>query len=91
MCVLWEYQPFLIHQRALLPDIINSKLDFLYNLLPVSCSCGDFFLKFQGLVMAWKSSLNLLLLPSGPSYSLQTILLSDLVGCDSLLQIVMAV
>jgi hypothetical protein len=31
------------------------------------------------------------LLHLGPSCPLQTILLSDLVGCDSLLQIVMAV
>ncbi len=37
--------------------------------------------KILGLVLAWKSGLKVILLPSGPSHPLQTILLSDLVGC----------
>ena len=41
--------------------------------------------------MAWKSGLKVPFLPLGHSCPLQTILLSDLVGCDSPLQIVMAV
>jgi hypothetical protein len=41
--------------------------------------------------MAWKSGLKLPFLPVGRSCPLQTILLSDLVGCDSPLQIVIAV
>jgi hypothetical protein len=40
--------------------------------------------------MAWKSGLKVSLLLLGPSCHLQTILLSDLVWCGSLLQIVMA-
>jgi hypothetical protein len=39
--------------------------------------------------MAWKSGLKVILLPFGPSCPLQTILLSDLVGCDTALQIIM--
>ncbi len=64
---------------------------FPYNCLPVSC--GDIgFTKILGLVLAWKSGLKVPLLPLGRYYSLQTILLSDLVvGCDSPLQIVMAI
>jgi hypothetical protein len=42
-------------------------------------------------VLAWKSGLKVPLLPLGPSCPLQTILLSDLVGCDNSLQMVMAV
>jgi hypothetical protein len=41
--------------------------------------------------MAWKSGRKVPFLPLGRSCPLQTILLSDLVGCDSPLQIVMAV
>jgi hypothetical protein len=40
-------------------------------------------------VLAWNQKMPLL--PLGPSCPLQIILLSDQVGCDSLLQIVMAV
>jgi hypothetical protein len=40
--------------------------------------------------LAWKSGLKVPLLPLGHSCPLQTILLSDLVGCDSPLQKVMA-
>jgi hypothetical protein len=42
-------------------------------------------------VLAWKSGLKVPLLPLGPSCPLQTILLSDLVGRDNSLQMVMAV
>jgi hypothetical protein len=59
---------------------------FPYNLLPVSC--GDIGLKNP---KSWKSGLKVSLLPVGRSCPLQTILLSDLVGCDSPLQIVMAI
>jgi hypothetical protein len=62
---------------------------FPYNCLPVSC--GDIgFKKSLGLVLAWKSALKVPLLPLRRYCPLQTILLSDLVGCDSPLQIVMA-
>ncbi len=62
---------------------------FAHNCLPVSC--GDFgFKKILGLELAWKSGLKVPFLPLGGSCPLQTILLSDLVGCDSPLQIVMA-
>jgi hypothetical protein len=49
------------------------------------------FFSFLGLVLAWISSLKVPLLSSGSSCLLKTILLSDLVGCYSLLQKVMAV
>jgi hypothetical protein len=83
--------PFLSITGLSLPsqcsDIINPKLSTVkltiprlpYNLLPVSC--GD---------IGPKSS-NGLKVPLGSSCPLQTILLSDLVGCDSPLQIIMAV
>ncbi len=45
--------------------------------------------KILGLVLAWKSGLKVPFLHLGHSYPMQTILLSDLVGCDSPLQIVM--
>jgi hypothetical protein len=58
--------------------------------LPVSC--GDIgFKKTLGLVLARKTGLKVPLLPLGGSCPLQTILLSDLVGFDSPLQIVKAV
>jgi hypothetical protein len=41
--------------------------------------------------MAWKSGLKVPLLPLGPYCPLQTIFLSDLVGCNLPLQTVMAV
>ncbi len=60
---------------------------FTYNLLPASC--GDIgFLKILCLILAWKSGLEVPLQPLGPSCSLQT---TYLVGCDSPLQIIMAV
>jgi hypothetical protein len=43
----------------------------------------------QMCVLAWKSDLKGPLMPLGPSCFLQTILLSDLVGCDSPLRIIM--
>ncbi len=43
-----------------------------------------------GQALTWISGLKVPLLPLGPSCHLQTILLSDLVGCDSPLQKVMA-
>ncbi len=47
------------------------------------------FKKILGLVLAWKSGLKLYCLTLGRFCTLQTILLSDLVRCDSPLQIVM--
>jgi hypothetical protein len=46
--------------------------------------------KYIGLVLAWKSGLKVPFLPLGRFCPLQTVLLGDLVGCDSPLQIVMA-
>jgi hypothetical protein len=43
------------------------------------------FKKSLGQVLAWKAGLKVFLLPVGPSFPLQTILLSELVGFDSLL------
>ncbi len=59
-----------------------SKPGFSYNCLPVSCGDVSFWKKVLGLVLPLKSGLKLLMLPLGPSCLLQTILLSDLVGCD---------
>ncbi len=63
---------------------------FLHNCLPVSCGDIGFKKKILGLLLAWKSGLKVPFLPLGHSCPLKTILLSDLVGCDSPLQIVMA-
>jgi hypothetical protein len=62
---------------------------FSHNCLPVSCVEIGFFKK--SLVLAWKSGLKVSLLPLGRSCPFQAILLRDLVGCDSPLQIVMAI
>jgi hypothetical protein len=59
---------------------------------PFNLPCGDigFLKKSIGQVLTWKSGLKDSLLPLGLSCPLQTILLSDLAGCGSLLQIVWA-
>jgi hypothetical protein len=62
---------------------------FPSNLLPVSCADIGFLKKSTGQAFAWKSGLKVTLLPL-PSFPLQTILLSDLVGYGKL-WIVMAV
>ncbi len=62
---------------------------FPYHLLPVSCGDIGFLKQILGLVLAWKSGVKVPLLSFGRSSFLQTILLSDLVGCDCPLQIVM--
>ena len=64
---------------------------FPHNCLLASCGDTGLLKKALGLVLAWKSGLKVPFLPLGRSCPLQTILLSDLVGCDSPLQIVMAV
>jgi hypothetical protein len=89
--------PFLFIRGLPCPSSVQASLTqigltipgFPYNCLPVSC--GDFGLLkiFQGLVLAWICGLKVPLLPSGPSCPLQTILQSDLVGCDSPLPILM--
>ncbi len=63
---------------------------FPHNCLPISCGNDGFLKKILGLELAWKSGLKVPFLPLGPSCPLQTFLLSDPVGCDSPLQIVMA-
>ncbi len=45
--------------------------------------------KILGLVLAWKSGLKVPFLPFGRSCPLKTILLSDLVGCDSPLRTIL--
>jgi hypothetical protein len=56
---------------------------FPHNCLLASCVESAFLKKILGLVLAWKSGLKVLFLPLGRSCPLQTILLSDLVGCYS--------
>jgi hypothetical protein len=56
---------------------------FPYNCLSVSFGDIGFLKNILGLVLAWKSGLKVPLLPLGRSYPLQTILMNDLVGCDS--------
>ncbi len=63
---------------------------YYHNCLPVSCGDTGFLKKNLGLVLAQKSGLKVPFLVLRRSCPLQTILLSDLVGCDSPLQIVMA-
>jgi hypothetical protein len=93
-------EPFLIHQRDLLPSQcsdINSKLlpaKYAWiSLHPPFC-----FLRWNwllknciGQALPWISGFKVPLLHLGPSCSLWTILLSDLVECGSTLQIVMAI
>ncbi len=69
---------------------INSKLSYA-NYTWISCipvSCDDIGLtKNLCLVFVWKSGLKVPSLTLGPSCTLQTILLSDQVGCDRPLQL----
>jgi hypothetical protein len=92
--------PFIFIRGLSCPSCIQASLSlnflkltipgFLHNCLPVSC--GDI-----GFIKNHRSSIGLgiwpqsAFLPLGHSCPLQTTLLSDLVGCDSPLQIVMAV
>ncbi len=64
---------------------------FSYNCLPESCGDIGLINKILGLILAWKSCLKVPSLPWRPSCPLETLLLSDLVWCDSPLQIIMAV
>ncbi len=59
---------------------------FPYNLLPLSCGDTGFLQKRLGPVSPVKSGRKVSLLPLGRSCPLQTIPLSDLVGCGSPLQ-----
>jgi hypothetical protein len=78
-------------QASLSPNCLKLTIPgFPYHCLPVSCGDTSFFL-ILGLVLDWKSGLKAPLMPIGRSCPLQTILLNDLVGCDSPLQIVMVV
>jgi hypothetical protein len=75
------------------PEAIRVKLTipgFPHNCLPVSS--GDIGLKkILGIVNSLEIRPQSVLLHLGHSCPLQTILLGDLVGCDSALQIVMAI
>jgi hypothetical protein len=81
--VIWfdTFTLFFIHQSSQGSDIIHG---FPYNLHPVSC--GDIGFLKQRLIFGLKSGPKA---PIGPSCPLPTILLSDLIGCGSPLQIVM--
>jgi hypothetical protein len=92
------FNPFLFIRGLSCPRCIQASLSlnclkltipgFPHNCLLVSC--GDIgFLKQNSrstVVLAWKSGLKVPFLPLGRPCPLQTILLSDLVGCDSPLQ-----
>ncbi len=89
--------PFLIIRGLSCPSCIQASLclkltkpGFPHNCLPVSCGDIGFFKNILGLVLAWKSGLKEPFWTLGHSCPLQTILLSDLVGCGSPLQIVIA-
>ncbi len=94
------FNPFLFIRGLSCPSCIKAALSlnclkltipgFPHNCLPVSCGDIVFLKKILGPVLAWKSGLKVPFLLLGPSCPLQTILLSDLAGCDSPLQIVMA-
>jgi hypothetical protein len=95
----WRLNPFLFIRRLSSPSSVLTSLTencfkltipgFPNIILHISCSDSGFIKKILGLVLAWKLGLIVPLMPLGPSCLLQTILLSDLVGCDSPLQIVM--
>ncbi len=96
--LLLNINPFLFIRGLSCPSCIQASLSLNCLKLtipgfPHKCllaSCGDIgFKKTPGLVLAWKSGLKVSFLPLGRSCPLQTLLLSDLVGCDSPLQIVM--
>ncbi len=96
-----RFFPFLFIRGISCPGSVQTSLiqnwlklpisGFPYNCLPVSCGDIHFLKVILCLVLAWKSGLKASLLPLGPSYPLQTSLLSDLVGCDSPMRIVMAI
>jgi hypothetical protein len=107
LCICWPLASFnlilnhfLFIRELSCPNCIQASLSlnclkltttrFPYNCLPVSCG-GIGFKKILAIVLVWKSGLKVPLLHLGPSCLLQTILLSDLVRCDSPLQIVMAI
>ncbi len=80
--------PFLLIRGLSCPSSVQTSLsqnclNLTINLLPVSW--GDIVFFF------YKSGLKLAFMPWGPCCPLKTILLNDLVGCDSTLQMVMAV
>ncbi len=94
------FNPFLFIRGLSCPSCIQASLSlnclkliipgFPHNCLLLSCEDIGLFKKVLGLVLAWKSGLKVPFLTLGCSCPLQTILVSDLVGCDSPLQIVMA-
>ncbi len=97
------FNPFLFIRGLSCPSCIQALLSlkclkliipgsgFPHNCLPVSCGDTDTgFKKILGLILAWKTGLKVPFLPLGRSCPLQNILLCDLVGSDSPLQIVMA-
>jgi len=97
----FDINPFLIIRGLSCPCCVQTSLSlnclklttpgFPYNCLLVSCDDTDLKKYILGQILAWKSGLKVPFLPRGRSWPLQTILLSYLVGCDSPLQIVIAV
>ncbi len=91
-CGMWFPSPFLFIRGVSCPRCVHCgrpqslnslKLNiprFLHNCLPISC--GD--------IGSGNQALKVHFMPLGRSCPLKTILLNDLVGCDSPLQIVMA-
>ncbi len=92
--------PFLFISGLSSPSCIQASLSlncfkltipgYPHNCLLASCGEIGFLKKILDLVSACKSGPKVPFLPLGRSCPLQTILLSDLVGCYSPLQIVMA-
>ncbi len=84
--MLFQTNPFLFScpsciQASLSPNCLKLTIPgFPHNCLPVSCGDIGFKTKILGLVLAWKSGPKVPFLPLGRSCSLQTFLLSDLVG-----------
>ncbi len=89
------HTPFLIHQRAqtsLTQNCLKLTVPGFHTTYFLFLVVTLAFKKSLGQVLTWKSGLKKLpFLPLGPSCTLQTTLLSDLVGCGSPLQIVMAI
>jgi hypothetical protein len=94
-----KVNPFLFIRGLSRPSCIQASLSL--NCLKLTTVYLDFltticlwwhwlYKKILGLVLAWKSGLKMPFLTLWCSCPLQTILLSDLVRCDSPLQIVMA-
>ncbi len=79
-------------QISLTKNCLKLIIPGFFSFKPLPASCGDIgFKKILGLVLAQKLGHKVCLLLLGHSCLLQTILLSDLIRCDSPLQIAMAI